>query len=262
MKKHFWQLCTLIGVVSALQSASATVLFSHDFETPGGYTLGAGSEHITAANDYFSRTDGSSPVSIADDPSSFLDDGSYNDQRGAFSGDTDSANSSAFFFAAEDQDCCAGVTAPNTLTFSQFSVSGHANVTFGGWFAAGSSGSGAPSYELDDFIRVFIDFDGGGYNKILGFEAPNNVASNQHLHQDVDLDVDTLGEGAQLNDRFQYFASNPIATGGATNATIRIELDAGATSEELAFDNIAVIPEPSSALLLLLGSFGLLIRRR
>ena len=238
---------TTIALSSALlgQLQSAITVYSEDFEGAPTYSVSI-AEFNNGTSDHYGRTDGTN-IHVDDEG-----DGAYSGVGGTM------------FFAAEDADQNGG-TFPANLTSPSFSVAGSTMITFSGLFAAGSSGSGTPNYEDDDFVHVYIDFDGADTfaTQLLGFEVPAAGASNQHIHQDTDLDG--MGDGTQLNDTLTSFSAI-VATGGASMARIRVSLDMGATSEEAAFDNLLVevdqIPEPSSGLLLGLSAATLLLRRR
>ena len=241
----------LVALSFCAAPAHSIVVYTEDFETDGNGTRYTTSitEFNSTTSDHFGRTSGGAAIHVDDEG-----DNAYSGVNGSF------------FFAMEDADAGGGTLPGTWETTNPIFIAGSTTVSFSMLFAAGSSGSGTPSYEDDDFVRVFIDFDGAGTfaTQLLGFETPLAAVSNQHIHQDTDFD--NRGDGVQVTDALTTFTSATIASGGASTAKIRITFDASGTSEEFAFDNLmldvdAVIPEPSTGILALLGC-GLFLRRR
>ena len=230
--------------------ASAVVVYTEDFETDGNgsrYTTSF-AEFNNGTSDHFGRTQNAS-IHVDDE----------------VNGEYEGINNS-WFYALEDADQNGGTLPGTWETTNAINITGFTEVSFSMLFAAGSSGSATPNYENDDFVSVFIDFDGAGTfaTQLLGFATPLLAPSNQHIHQDITGPFDGLGEGVQVTDTLTTFTSASVSTGGATTAKIRITFDGGATSEEFAWDNLMLdaVPEPSSAVLVGLGCSLLFVRRR
>ena len=245
--------CAALAVALIPSLGRADVIMLEDFEdNTVNYTISTGGEFYDTNHDYFTIV----PLNGAVAP----DDGPYT----GFGGSN--------FFGAEDMDDSDGPGAgTQTLTFT-INVSGFEDLRFSGLFAAGGNSTGGADgtirYDDEDGIRVRATLDADPIQDLLAFEAvePGGDTSNNELRQDADFN--NVGDAAGFMPTAAFAAFNDIAISGTGNTLVlEIEVTSTANNESLAFDNIsvsgtAIIPEPSSAILLMIGMVAVVFAGR
>lgn len=137
-----------------------------------------------------------------------------------------------------------------------FDVTGMSNISVNADFVAmgdfEATDTHAFEYSFDgvNFFPLFTAFidEAGMQTYLMDNPANNPVVKNDPM----------LINGVLLDDNFQNISAAVVGTG--TSLTIRYTAMQDSGSEGVGFDNLAVVPEPSS--LVLLGLSGLLLRRR
>ena len=221
-------------------SMDAQIILSEDFETDGeGSRYTSFGSFTDGADDYFIRTDGTA---------------------GATGIPTYSGFGGSWFWAGEDTDATENTTGLARIEFAPFAINGFQALEFSLSIGAGANNT----YDnLDDFLHLQFQIDGGPWTTVLAFEN-NGAGTNQPLFQDLDLDG--IGEGLLLGNTFQSFSSAPVAINGSA-AAVRIDAWFDAGGETIAFDDIRVhavaVPEPAqtAALIALTAILMLQLRR-
>lgn len=119
----------------------------------------------------------------------------------------------------------------SSVIISGINISGYTGIDIVGLFGAGNS----VSFDSTDYLHVYTQVDGAGYNLIGAFEAPLG-SSNGSINQDTNLDGS--GDGTALTTTFTDYTFALGTTG--TSLDIRIDVFMTAGGEEVAFDNIRV----------------------
>ncbi|MCL9807205.1 T9SS type A sorting domain-containing protein [Flavobacterium amniphilum] len=155
----------------------------------------------------------------------------------------------AKFWAGEDHDTHFGAGKEEMdITWTGINVSGKTGLSFRGLFAANNINAPFENTVLgsshSDYVIVEYRFNGtGGYTRLLGFFANNNVVSgtdNKSLA--LDTDGDSVGNTPTLSGNFAEFQGNIVGTG--TTIDIRIRAYSNGTSEEWAIDNFRLFETP------------------
>lgn len=126
-----------------------------------------------------------------------------------------------------------GATLPITITWSAIDISSLASLSFSGDFAEFVDGSG--NIDADDFIRIEVQIDGGGFTNILEFRG-NNDGSNEKFA--VDTNNDGFGDGLELSAAAQNFVVNIAGTGNSLDLKISVSVNSG--NEDFGMDNIKI----------------------
>jgi hypothetical protein len=210
----------------ALQAGNleAAILFSESFETDGEGTRYTSTGSFTdGADDYFTRTDGSTEASGIPAFSGF--DGTY-------------------FWAAEDIDAAENTSGVALLEFTGIDLASFPAVQISLQIGAGSNSA---FDNVDDFVLVEYRVDAGPWQSALAFQN-NGQTFNGPLLQDTDFD--TIGDGVELGLVFQGITSQSLSTPGSF-LDLRIDTLMTSGSEAVGFDNIQVIgvPEPGTSAL-------------
>jgi hypothetical protein len=142
----------------------------------------------------------------------------------------------------------------SVATFT-FDVTGLSGIVVSADFAAMGDFEGS-----DDTVLFEYTWDGASYSTL--FESSVDEDGSQPYTMDSGTEVieddPMLLNGVLLNDEFQGLSAPVSGTG--TELTIRLTAELNGGSEAFGFDNLAVVPEPASAIALALA--GLFIRRR
>ena len=228
----------LIGVASA-----ATITFEDFEDATVTYTTNVADDLSDIANrDYYGR--------IAPDTSTPPGDVSYTLPLGNG------------YFGLQDSDGATVGANPVILNWTGINISSFTNLMWSGFFAEDDAADTNEDWDQTTSVRVDAQIDGGGFNTIFAIESVDAGLGNRAPA--VDTNFDGVGDGAAITDAFTQYSA---ALGNGTTLDLRItiqDLDTG--DEDIAIDNILIsgdpIPEPSSALLVLLGVAGYFVRRR
>jgi len=192
-----------------------TVIYTQDFETPGGYTTSI-SEFNSGFEDYFERTN---------NPDS---DVQFNNIQGSF------------YFAA--QDITDSNTINETLTISNIDITGYYNLELKVYLAEDDDGSNE-DWDGEDYVHFSVNIDGNGYNDVLNIEGQN---SSNNAPQ-IDTDFNNIGDGTEITDTFTQLTANITGTGNTLNLEVEFQLNSG--DEDIAIDQIEIVGIPASTIL-------------
>lgn len=217
------------GGALAISGSAFAQAFSHDFETPGGYSTSV-SEFTDGSGDFWMRT------SVGGSYGSFVD---Y------------SSGATGNFFAGMDLDG-EGAGLPLVLTFDAFSIAGLTDLEFSVDLAEDQDAANE-DYDLLDYVDFEYQVDGGGWNNIFSVTGDGVTEFNTQPRVN----------GVFVTENWANFAQSlPGVSGSSMEIRVVWQLDAG--DEDLAIDNLVVsgVPTPGSlALLGLAGAAGLRRRR-
>ena len=223
-------------VLSISNLTSADIVHFEGFESDGGYSTNI-AEFTDNANDFFLRTNGTNINGNV----------IYKNVQG---------NS---FFAAQDIDG-EGATLPAQLTINGIDISGYANLQFSGMFAEDEATDGFQDWESSDYVRIYYRIDGGSYQDLMWFGNNGGGTSAPML----DLDFDSVGDGAVVTETFTAFTAAIVGTGATLDLMVEFQLNGA--DEDFAIDSFTIsttaIPEPGFMGLLGLAAISLLARRR
>ena len=211
------------------------VLLSESFDTDSGFTVSDGF-FSDGSDDYFGITGSNENWGVGSTPSGM---------RG-FTGMDDN------FLTGEDLDG-EGATLPIVIDWTGIDVASQSNLVFSGDFAAGDT-----NLDAEDEWFFEVQFDGGGYTKVMEFLFDPNHGDD--FNAGFFYGTEALTSGAK---NFQADIS-----GSGTVMDLRMTVGFGAGSEDFGVDNLRVesitaVPEPASlAILSLLGVAGVFNRRR
>ena len=211
------------------------VLLSESFDTDSGFTVSDGF-FSDGSNDYFGITGSNENWGVGSTPSGM---------RG-FTGMDDN------FLTGEDLDG-EGATLPIVIDWTGIDVASQSNLVFSGDFAAGDNG-----VDSTDEWFFEVQFDGGGYTKVMEFVFDPNHDDN--FNAGFFYGTEALTSSAK---NFQA-----DITGSGTVMDLRMTIDVNSGNEDFGVDNLQVesitaVPEPASlAILGLLGVAGVFNRRR
>jgi len=143
------------------------------------------------------------------------------------------------YWRAEDLD---GIPGPNfadgvdVIDWTGINIAGQTDLEFSGLFAAISSGE---RWDNDDFVRIQVQIDGGGYITILQLEGNESLgAGGGSGDLAVDTNNDGVGDGVIINEVFQNLTASISGTG--TTLDLRIIYATDSANEELGFDDFSI----------------------
>ncbi len=160
-----------------------------------------------------------------------------------------------------------GASVPILVEWTGIDVSGLTNLQFMGDFAEFFDAPG--DIDMDDFLRVEAQIDGGGYETVIEFRGDDLDMFNGRFREDTDNDG--FGDGPiALGDVFATFTADISGTGSTLDLRLSLRVEAG--DEDFGIDNfmiigagagdVAAVPEPASAALVGLAGLALVRRRR
>ncbi|MEM8906475.1 MAG: hypothetical protein AAGD05_01410, partial [Bacteroidota bacterium] len=204
---------------TTISSGGSMTLFTEFFETDGNGTRYTTStpEFSDGANDFFTRTDGSTV------------DANYQvvGQQGNF------------YFAAQDINGLGG-SAQDTLTFSGINIAGQANLLLDILLAEDDATDGMEDWDNstgdNNFVHIDFQIDGSGFQNLLHIEGDAPNANNGQAR--MDRDFDGLGDSTVLTEVFQNF--NLAIAGTGTNLDLRIIINLEDGDEDIAIDNLVL----------------------
>lgn len=211
------------------------VLLSESFDTDSGFSVSDGF-FSDGSDNYFGITGSNENWGAGSTPSGM---------RG-FTGLDDN------FLTGEDLDD-EGSTLPIVIDWTGIDVSDQANLVFSGDFAAGDT-------KLDATDEWFfeVQFDGGGYTKVMEFVFDPN--------HDDSFNAGFFYGSESLTTAAKNFEANISGTGSVMDLRMTIDFDANSEDfgvDDLQVESITAVPEPASlAILSLLGIAGVFSRRR
>jgi len=255
----------LTCLFSSMSLLGQTVFWSEDFETDGTGTRYSASDQFIdqldgGVEDFFGRIEynGGSPrvvdLPCAGGPSAEID---ITNPFGAPNGN--------FFMAGEDMNDAltdGGCGTFNTgspvrnIIFTGINITGTSMIT-GKILVANGASDGCNTtparWDLGEGLKVFIDVDGTGETPVLCF-APTITCgssasnSNEPLYTD---DASSTGGacsgdgtgGTFVNSGFTEYDFDVTAGTGFNTLDLRIEIDADASDEEIAFDFIRLLSD-------------------
>ncbi len=215
----FW----VVNLIAFSQMFAQTVILTEDFETDGEgsrYVSTTFDDCASLTSDYFLRTN-INPYSCTN--------GSFGEILTNVQG--------SYFWVSEDIDGAVGNSGGSTATLdlNPLNVAGYSGITISLYLAVGRSGV-QTQWETDDFIKIQVNLDGGGFTTIGQFVG--DAAFGGYLRQDADLNGVSDGGGSFLTNDFAKYTFNVPTTG--STLTVRILLEGHDGSEEFAFDHIEV----------------------
>ena len=211
------------------------VLLSESFDTDSGFSVSDGF-FSDGSNDYFGITGSNENWGVGSTPSGM---------RG-FTGMDDN------FLTGEDLNG-EGATLPILIEWTGIDVSNQSNLVFSGDFAAGDT-----NLDAADEWFFEVQFDGGGYTKVMEFVFDPNHGDS--FNAGFFYGTEALTSAAK------NFQADITGAGSVMDLRMTIDFDAG--SEDFGVDNLQVesitaVPEPASlAILSLFGVAGVFARRR
>ena len=155
-----------------------------------------------------------------------------------------SGEDGTYYIGAEDTDA-DGMPGELSVTLPSVSVTGYTGVTASVMLAA----PGTVYYDDPDYIIFDYQIDGVGsfitLGAFYGHDWANGDATNGTMREDTDLDGFANEFGTELTSTFQTFTYNIDPT--ATSVVLRVRLLMNSGSEEVAFDNIQLNGNLTSA---------------
>ncbi|MEM8870144.1 MAG: Hint domain-containing protein [Pseudomonadota bacterium] len=203
----------------------ADILFSEDFDDE---TEGA----IVSTIGPFDISDGSGSVTTGTDGSSEGDFFIVTDGSGEVGVDYVYGGADGLFLASNDLDSISGVPASEDriLSTDGIDISGYENLSFSIDLAQASM----DRWDSDTSFDVRVSIDGGAFETILAVEGTGLNTAPQ-----IDTDLDTVGDGAEITTTFQTFTQAISGTGSTLALQIR-HFNSDQTFEDIALDNILV----------------------
>ncbi len=142
-----------------------------------------------------------------------------------------------FYYAAEDID---GLSSSNgfylngadtdTVEYTGIDISGFSNLSFSGLFAAQTM-----SHEDENFLRIEVQIDGGGYVTILSFDSTVTSGGGNLA---VDTNGDGIGDGINLGLAAALVTAGITGTGSTLD--LRVTFNSNSGSEEIGFDDLKI----------------------
>ena len=226
----------MIANAAGLIAADVTnaALINETFSDSGNFTTSIG--QFIQGTDYFFNS-GSTLGFPSDSPTQFT-------------------NPDGGFFAAQDLDGPAPLTSTSqTVTFGPIEINGIQSLDFAVDIAEDDDFD-REDWDIEDFVRFDLIFDDGPPLEIL------RVASTEESRGGDDFNGYPLAAGIEVTDTFQTFTVTDIPTGGAASVTLVVTIDLGSADEDIAFDNVLLIPTPSSAAIAMIAAVTLARRSR
>lgn len=213
------------------------VIWVEDFESATGVTSQAGvfrnaGEHADVFNGTSHLVGGGGDYAFRTSVNGV--DGTVGSNH-AFSGHTGN------FWRAEDLD---GIGTANhgdgvdVVDRTGIDISGQTGLTFSGLFAAAENASGTfYRFETDDYIRIEVQIDSGGYTNILEIRGDNGGGG---LNGDfrVDTNLDNIGDGTLIEESFTSLSAAISGTGNSLDLRLTYALDG--SNEEVGFEDFAI----------------------
>lgn len=142
---------------------------------------------------------------------------------------------------------------PIEILFS-FDITGLSNIGVSADFAA------MGDFEAADAFNFEYRIDGGAWQPLFTSSVDENGAQNYLMDSGttVSLDDPLLINGTLLDDNWQTLSAPVMGAGSTLDIRLSAMTDGG--TEGFGFDNLSVVPEPASLILLALA--GVFIRRR
>ena len=229
-KKMYLTSLIAVGLVG---SAQADDLMVETFETDGQNIRYVASQPFNdGSSDHWNRTDGLDISNVS---------APYSNNEGGF------------FWAGEDVDDDGGNgSTPQTMEFTDISITGFNNLAFSGLFGAGNgNGVGAGAYDAADFVRVEYRVDGSGVDPYTAGVCFGYLNNGDAFNEPFGLDADCDGEAdngvpgpfTQLIPSMANYGFTIAATGNTLDILISVSLSSG--NEEFAFDNLVVTGDAS-----------------
>jgi len=160
------------------------------------------------------------------------------------------------FFAAQDLDGPPPLTSTRqTLTFGPVEITGIQSLDFAVDLAEDDDFD-REDWDIEDFVRFELIFDDNPPLEIL------LVASTEESRGGDDFNGYPLVAGIEVTDTFQTFTVADIPTGGAASVELVVTIDLGSADEDIALDNVLLIPAPSSGAVAMIAAAALFVRCR
>ena len=214
-------------------------IFTESFESAPGTTYTLSAEFDDGFFDYFGR------YMVPDNMN-----GARDDFQLGWDGN--------FGIHGQDHDGDNGNSATQSIMINGIDISGEPQLALTVALGALNSEPAFNNYEAadGDGIRIFASIDSGAFD-LIGEFAPNATGEGD-LYRDTG--GNGIGNGARLTTELQDFSFLIAGTGSTLD--IRIDLTSTGGFEPLAVDNVRIVPEPTSSLLLAAVGIGGLLRRR
>lgn len=258
-KTTFLSTCTIAAIITS--NTFGVVALFEDFEdSTVTYTINSLSDYYTGAR---TATDigEASDLPIAD----YISRVNYTETpNGTLSNQQGSA-----YFGVEDLNSTAthgSALSAASLTFSSIDISTFGtDFSFSAYFGEvlGTAESWDHSGTTSDLVGVFARVDGGSWSQF--FQIAASVVNGGAVAPAVDLNLDGLGEGAEINEILTNYSVDLGSLGAGSLLDVEIRFNAlSSANEDIAIDNVTitgVVPEPSTTLLLSLFTAMSLFKR-
>jgi hypothetical protein len=201
-------------------SQSKAQIWSHNFESSGGYTTSDG-ESTSGISDYFIRTDGSNI------------DATFSNIQGSY------------YFAAQDIDAAPTplLSDIGTILFDDINISGQSNLSFEIFLAEDDASDSNEDWDSNSYLHISYDIDNSGsFTNLIWIESS---ATTSNTEPAIDSDFNGIGEGSKVTSSFSAFSNTIIGTG----STIDIKIEIGNLSdgdEDIAIDNLSLTSLPTT----------------
>lgn len=217
-------------------------IWVENFESATGATSQVGVTRSTPNHAAESGGDltGSSAVNGAHEDSSdysFVTNGTTSIAGSAVGGQAAFTGFSGFYYAAEDVD---GISSSNGfylggadtdfVEYTGIDISGFANLSFSGLFAAATG-----THEDENFLRIEVQIDGGGYVTVLSFDSTVTSGGGNLA---VDTNGDGIGDGTNLGLAAALVTAGITGTGSVLD--LRVTFNSNSGSEEIGFDDLKI----------------------
>lgn len=220
MKKHLIKpllaITLLFIFLFAFTANGQTVIYTLDFETPGGYTTSI-PEVIDESTDYFGRIEYG-----VDSPNP-----SFTNLQGDF------------YFGAQDIDGISSAPSlPVFLNISAVDITGYTHLELRVYLAEDDDGTNQ-DWDATDYVHFKSDIDHtGSFTDILNIESSGGT----NTEPAIDTNFDGTGNGTAITNVFTQFSAQITGTG--SNLDIQIELNLNSGDEDIAIDHIEIIGRP------------------
>ncbi len=198
-----------------------TTIWQEDFSSGAQYSVTQGGEGRDGNDNYFTRTNGSSPNI----------DKSY-------------SGTSGYFFAGQDIDDggWSGSSSPSQLTWSGIDISGLTSLSFSGKFGEVLDGTG--DIDDSDYLKVEYRIDGGSWQDLIAFQNDGSAYNTNFLE---DTGFDGIGDGTKISSNNGVLVSFTKAISG-TGSSLDLRFTAAVSSgdEDFAIDDFALEGQPTN----------------